>query len=549
MTDNQYRYDINTEADNLEPNMMNLSLNQIKERSMNESEKDNEVAKNIDLLKTTETDMQFEYFANKEKLVPEDQVKYYDRKLYNQSNGVYNDINDYIKPNVQPINSQPAQPQYQDVHTDTNVYEPKASNYGPSFGSGPSNMESGQSNEFASEEEELLAKLDMLRKLGELTTYGVKLSQNYHMKSDYKSMKYEYELHKSIRDKQNGVKWLSNMMMNVCWGIELGNDYFNPFDFKLKGWSDQLSEDQADYYDVFGELYEKWFKSGKPIPPEIKLFFMLSGSAIRYHLASTQMNSLPNLGDVINKNPNLAEKLRQQAASDKIKEQNSKQRETINNASAKQHDDANKKASDIQMLREKQQEYERMKQNMMQQEIMQKQQMEMMMQQKQSEMMQRQAEQLMKRQQQLDELEMRLQSQMSDNRSAYSKPSQKVMKPPRIPTSLRGLGSQQTPQQMNKSQHEFVRQQQIEQQKKQMKDQEIKRLNDMETVSHDGKSVVNINPNLNNIIDDKIHDDISKIDEISNYSQHDSMEGSQDSKVILGKRRKAKKKSIIKIDV
>ena len=44
----------------------------------------------------------------------------------------------------------------------------------------------------------MLKKLNMLRKLGELTQYGVKLSQNYNMNSDYQAMEYEYELHKEL---------------------------------------------------------------------------------------------------------------------------------------------------------------------------------------------------------------------------------------------------------------------------------------------------------------------------------------------------------------
>jgi hypothetical protein len=213
----------------------------------------------------------------------------------------------------------------------------------------------------------------MLRKLGELTQYGVKLSQNYHMNSDYKAMKYEYELHRSIRDKQNGVKWLSNMMLNACWGMELANDKFNPFDFKLKGWSEQMSEDIGDYYDVFGELYEKYFKAGKPVPPELKLFFMISGSAIKFHLANVAMNSLPNIGDMMNKNPSLADKLRAQAASDKIRQQNSKTREAFNTAAEREHMTANKKTSDIQMLKDKRDEFEKMKQQQMMQQVMQQQ--------------------------------------------------------------------------------------------------------------------------------------------------------------------------------
>ena len=67
----------------------------------------------------------------------------------------------------------------------------------------------------------MLKKLDMLRKLGELAQYGVKLSQNYNMNSDYFAMKYEYELHKNIRAKQNSVNWMSSLMLNCIYGIEI----------------------------------------------------------------------------------------------------------------------------------------------------------------------------------------------------------------------------------------------------------------------------------------------------------------------------------------
>ena len=61
-----------------------------------------------------------------------------------------------------------------------------------------------------SEEGKMLKRLDMLRKLGELAQYKVKLSQNYNMNSDYFTMKYEYQLHTNIRAKQNLRKLAKN---------------------------------------------------------------------------------------------------------------------------------------------------------------------------------------------------------------------------------------------------------------------------------------------------------------------------------------------------
>ena len=44
----------------------------------------------------------------------------------------------------------------------------------------------------------------------------------------------------------------------------------------LQDWSKQMSADIKDYYDVFGELYEKYNRPGKSMPPELKLVLILS---------------------------------------------------------------------------------------------------------------------------------------------------------------------------------------------------------------------------------------------------------------------------------
>jgi len=213
-----------------------------------------------------------------------------------------------------------------------------------------------------SKEELLLEKLDMLRKLCELKEAGVNISQNYNMNSDYNMMKYEYELHKGIRSKQNAVNWMSSMSLNCIYGLEMLNDKYNPFDLKLKGWSEQMNADINNYYDVFGDLYEKYNKPGKQMAPEVKLLLMLSGSALKFHLSNTVINSLPTLGDTINNNPELAEKLRQKAVADKLKQQADLQRNSLNNYANKEHNIATQKAADLQMLKERELEHLRMQQ-------------------------------------------------------------------------------------------------------------------------------------------------------------------------------------------
>ncbi|QKF93945.1 hypothetical protein QKU48_gp0487 [Fadolivirus algeromassiliense] len=523
-----------------------------------------EIMKNLDNLKSSETDMMFEYMRNPDKTVPEDKLQLFEKQHTNNNYQQTDDRNKTDTDNrhhTESLNDymQKTQPVQQPVNnTGYNTsYVPKASSYGPSYGDGPSNISNQVDDRyhgFGSEEELNLAKLEMLRKLGELTQYGVKLSQNYNMNSDYKAMKYEYELHRSIRDKHNGTKWLSNLMLNVCWGVELANENFNPFEFKLKGWSEQMNEDIDEYYDVLGELYEKYFKSGKPIPPELKLVLMIGGSAVKFHIAHTALGKIPSLSEALMQNPALANKLKEQAVTDKVKEQFDKQKETFEKKSNEQHLMATKKAQDLQMLKEKQDEFIRMQhaqqsnqvnqqanQQYMQQQMIQQQMMQQQMMQQQ--LMQ---QQLLDKQKQLEELRKQLDQQRSDSRSMYTSGTnnskqQATMKVPVIPESLRGkfnLASNKPAIPMSTDQfQESLRQQQILMHKQQLKDNEINKM-DVGRIINGSRDSASIDPNIDNIINGGFNDTQSRI------SDDDR---SRDSRKSTGSR-KSRKKPSIKID-
>lgn len=224
-------------------------------------------------------------------------------------------------------------------------------------------FESNNNNNM-SNEELMQKKLDMLRKLTELSAAGVTLSQNYSMNSDLKMMENEYNLHKGIRAKQNGINWLSSMTLNCIYGLEMLNDKYDPFELKLKGWSEQMSADINNYYDVFGELYEKYNQPGKNMPPELKLILMISGSALKFHLTNSLLNAgnenETKLNTTVDNDPVLKEQLRQKALANKKNELlKKKQEEEHLQANIKLRENAN----DLALIRQKELEHENLVKN------------------------------------------------------------------------------------------------------------------------------------------------------------------------------------------
>lgn len=511
------KYDYQTDRDNHEPNLMNnLTLDDIHKKSKDEDYKNqDDLLKMIENYRTTETDMMVEGLVNKEKLVNDSDIQQFKKDSDKKKS---ESLDDYINDKHKKDNN--------DVKEDKYEYmQPKPSKYGPSYGDGSPKTEdkyekkdySDSEAEFKSKEEENLAKLDMLRKLGELTQKGVKLSQNYNMNSDIKQMRYEYELHKSIREKHNGIKWMSNTMLDICWGLEMLNSKTNPFDLHLDGWSNSLSQEITDYYDVFGDLYEKYFKNGRTLPPEIKLMLMFGGSAINFHMKQSfdGLKGLQGLRNALN--PNDAEMLRQQAIAEKSKNNQTKSNEAYNENLRKQHEIAMQRARDLEILKQQENEY-RNRLNMMNSNQYQSF----------NQYNQTQTD-AMQKQKQLAELKARLSQQMSDTRSNLNidpqvnkRPipqiiknnQQPIMRPPQLPDSLKkNFNLDKNKLDTNKID------------------------NDDDTKSYDGSSV-NFNPNMDKIIDQKLNNKNIMSSRKSTVSTLDNL--SNGSSITLSSRRKKK---------
>jgi len=117
------------------------------------------------------------------------------------------------------------------------------------------------------------------------------------------------------RERQNSIKFQGKMLMMAVTGLEFLNNRVNPFDLQLDGWAESINENITDYDEVFSQLHEKY--SGKAnVAPELKLLFMLGGSAVMLHMTNTMFKSaMPGMDDIMRQNPELMQQFTKAAVS------------------------------------------------------------------------------------------------------------------------------------------------------------------------------------------------------------------------------------------
>lgn len=162
-------------------------------------------------------------------------------------------------------------------------------------------------------EQELKSKFEYIRKLEGLEKRGIKISKKYSMDDKLNEMKGEYEMIKAEQQKRNSVKFQGKMLMAFVSGIEFLNSKFDPFDIKLDGWGESVNENLDEYDEIFAELHEKYGGRAK-MAPELKLLFMLGGSAGMIHMTNTMFKSaMPGMDDIMRQNPELMQQFTQAA--------------------------------------------------------------------------------------------------------------------------------------------------------------------------------------------------------------------------------------------
>lgn len=166
--------------------------------------------------------------------------------------------------------------------------------YGPSGSSFPQSLEAQRKE-----------KHDLILKFQKLERLGIHVPKRFNYSSDLNEMRAEYNLIKTQRETENSIKFQKKMLMACVTGIEFLNNKLDPFDVKLDGWSESVHENINDYNEIFEELHEKYGSRTK-MAPELRLLFMVGGSAFMFHLTNTMFkSSLPGMGDIMRQNPDL----------------------------------------------------------------------------------------------------------------------------------------------------------------------------------------------------------------------------------------------------
>lgn len=176
-----------------------------------------------------------------------------------------------------------------------------SSSSGMSSASGAGSRRSGR---HMSKEEVINAKRELLYQFDRMEKKGIHMPKKFNMSSPLEDMQNEMARLKRDREVDISVKFQRKMLMTAVTGMEFLNSKFDPFDVHLDGWSDKVNEEILDYDEVFEELYDK-YKGRAKMPPELRLVFMLGGSGFMFHLTNSVMKSAPEVGMVMQQNPEL----------------------------------------------------------------------------------------------------------------------------------------------------------------------------------------------------------------------------------------------------
>ena len=149
-------------------------------------------------------------------------------------------------------------------------------------------------------------KRAMLKKLAEWREKGLLKGESSSMNMDtpFEDVEDEYESALDDKRRKDSVKLQGWWFMTFINSVEYGNAAFNPFDFNLDGWGEQVSEDLESYEDIFSELHDK-YKGGK-LAPEVSLLLRIGFSAAVVNITNKALSTAtPGFNDVIRQSPEL----------------------------------------------------------------------------------------------------------------------------------------------------------------------------------------------------------------------------------------------------
>jgi hypothetical protein len=144
--------------------------------------------------------------------------------------------------------------------------------------------------------------------------FGISLSKEYTINSDYNEMAAEIEFHTNFQKRRNGIEFWKSTFVYGAKGCEYLNKSFDPFGFDLNGWSEHFSAIDANSNDdIFGELYDKYKSKFDGYSVELRAILMFAGSAGAFVTANS-ISNVPGMNKIKEQNPELFNKIKANVA-------------------------------------------------------------------------------------------------------------------------------------------------------------------------------------------------------------------------------------------
>lgn len=205
-----------------------------------------------------------------------------------------------------------------------------------------------------------LAKFHLLMELAELIkSSGIMVTTEYNLDSDYEAIKLEYDYHIGARAKKKTINMFYTGIIGLSKTLETINDWFNPFGLDLTGWSLNLESSREELLETLTELYNKYYKSGQPITPEIRLLFIIVQSAIitvMSNAGSSFISSMFSKNEILNNKD--IENIKKSLNNEEKQNQNQNQKQNQNQEQDQDDNSSLNKKDIIQKYNEEKQERE-----------------------------------------------------------------------------------------------------------------------------------------------------------------------------------------------
>lgn len=186
------------------------------------------------------------------------------------------------------------------------------SNWFGSSSAAPS-LQSSAAAEYLTPEQEMAKKTEGLTMLERMDRKGIG-GNKMTIANTLDEINAEVARRKDSKGLEASIRFQRSMLTTVTSGMEFLNSKYDPLGVALDGWSEQVNENIEDYDEIFEELYDK-YKDKSKVAPEVRLIMSLGLSAAMCHVTNTMFKSkMPDMGDVLKRNPELARQMARAAA-------------------------------------------------------------------------------------------------------------------------------------------------------------------------------------------------------------------------------------------